>query len=226
MTPTFTSGKMKAMFNSILDISSLMIENLKTTDLQMLEVRDMFIKYTVDVIGNVAFGLEMNALTDANSQFHVMARKVFVPSKLFFLKAFFLTSFQKFGKFFKIKFFPSEVSDFFMSVVKETVEYRIKNKIERNDFLNLLLKLHTAENEDGKILTFEELAAQCFLFFVAGFETSSTASSFALYNLAIHQDIQEKLRNEIKTIMARHDNHLTYEGMSEMKYLQMVVDGE
>lgn len=226
MTPTFTSGKMKVMFNAVLDVSNHMIDSIKSnTELDMHEARDILIKFMIDVIGNVAFGLEMNALKDKNSQFHVMARKVFAPSKLFFLKAFFLTGYRKLGNKLGCKFFPSEVSEFFTSVVRETVDFRLKNKIERNDFLNLLMKMYTNENGESENLTFEELAAQCFLFFVAGFETSSSASSFVLYNLAVHQDTQETLRDEIKAIIAKHDNQITYEGVNEMKYLQMVIDG-
>lgn len=58
-----------------------------------------------------------------------------------------------------------------------------------------------------------------------GFETSSSTSCFVLYALALNQDKQEKLRNEIKTVLAKNKGELTYEGMQEMKYLQMVIDG-
>ena len=50
--------------------------------------------------------------------------------------------------------------------------------------------------------------------------------TFALYELALNPDIQEKMRVEIREILAKHDNKLTYEAMLEMKYLQMVIDGE
>lgn len=50
--------------------------------------------------------------------------------------------------------------------------------------------------------------------------------TFALYELALNFDIQEKLRDEIKSKLSEHDNKLTYEAMLEMKYLQMVIDGK
>lgn len=50
--------------------------------------------------------------------------------------------------------------------------------------------------------------------------------TYALYELALNPDIQEKLCVDIRKIIAKHNNELTYEAMSEMKYLQMVIDGE
>jgi cytochrome P450 family 6 len=47
-----------------------------------------------------------------------------------------------------------------------------------------------------------------------------------LYNLALNEEIQNRLRNEITTILTKYNNELTYEGMQEMKYLQMVIDGQ
>lgn len=50
--------------------------------------------------------------------------------------------------------------------------------------------------------------------------------TFALYELALNQDVQDKLRDEIKAVLAEHEDKLTYEGMKQMNYLQMVLDGE
>jgi cytochrome P450 family 6 len=68
--------------------------------------------------------------------------------------------------------------------------------------------------------------AQAFQFLIAGFETSGTTLSFALYELAMHPDIQHRLRAEITQVMAKHQGQLTYDGMQEMSYLDMVVSGE
>jgi hypothetical protein len=69
------------------------------------------------------------------------------------------------------------------------------------------------------------LAAQAFVFFVAGFETSSTTMTFCLYELSLHQDIQDRLREEIDVVLQKHDGKLTYEGIQEMEYLDKVVSG-
>lgn len=47
LTPTFTSGKMKMMFNTLLDVSDLMISELKTkTDLEMIEMKNVLANFT------------------------------------------------------------------------------------------------------------------------------------------------------------------------------------
>lgn len=70
------------------------------------------------------------------------------------------------------------------------------------------------------------MAAQCFIFFAAGFETSSAAATFALYELALHQDIQDKVRDEMETAIKKYNGELTYEGMNEMVYMKQIMDGK
>jgi len=75
-------------------------------------------------------------------------------------------------------------------------------------------------------VTMDVIAAQAFVFFVAGFETTSTTMTFCLYELARNPDIQERVRNEIDTVLERHGGNITYEAISEMEYLDKVVSGE
>jgi cytochrome P450 family 6 len=72
----------------------------------------------------------------------------------------------------------------------------------------------------------DDFVAQAFQFLAAGFETSGTTMSFALYELAMHPDIQQRLRAEISRVMAKQQGELTYDGIQEMSYLDMVVSGE
>ena len=75
-------------------------------------------------------------------------------------------------------------------------------------------------------MTPELMTAQCFIFFIAGFETSSSTLSYMLLELAQNQHIQDKLRQEIINVLENNDNVLTYDALKEMKYLDMVIAGK
>ena len=68
--------------------------------------------------------------------------------------------------------------------------------------------------------------AQAFTFLIGGFETASTALSFALYELALHPEIQQSVRAEILQVLSEHGGKLTYDGIRGMSYLDRVVSGE
>lgn len=70
-----------------------------------------------------------------------------------------------------------------------------------------------------------DVAANAFLFFAAGFETTASTLSFCLYELAINQDIQEKLRQEVQTVKTQCGGKLTAECLKDFNYMDMVLAG-
>jgi cytochrome P450 family 6 len=114
-------------------------------------------------------------------------------------------------------FAPKDVGDFFLNTFIQTIELRKASSIERNDFVSLLLGL---KDEYTK----EELAAEAFIIFFGGFETSSSLMTFILYELALNEDIQNRLREEIVTGIDENDGKLTYDMLFGFKYLDMVIN--
>lgn len=111
---------------------------------------------------------------------------------------------------------PKEPADFFLSSFLQTLEYREKNNIKRNDFVSLLLGIKHS-------YTPTELAAESLLVFVGGSETSSTLITFTCYELALNFDMQQRLRDEINAEIEENDGNLTYEMLFGFKYLDMIV---
>jgi cytochrome P450 len=70
------------------------------------------------------------------------------------------------------------------------------------------------------------IAAQAFIFFVTGSETSSAALSFCLHELAINPEIQQCLSIEIDTTLEKCKGLITYDAVQSMSYLDKVVNGE
>ncbi|XP_049274018.1 LOW QUALITY PROTEIN: cytochrome P450 3A8-like [Rhipicephalus sanguineus] len=79
-------------------------------------------------------------------------------------------------------------------------------------------------NEDGKkcVLTNTEILANGFGFFVAGFETTGSTMAFLSYLLAKHQDIQDRLREDVLAVLKR-DGAFTYDNVFGIKYLDQVI---
>ena len=48
--------------------------------------------------------------------------------------------------------------------------------------------------------------------------------TFSTYELALNQDIQDRLRDEIIEVLARHKGEISYDAIMEMKYLDMVFN--
>lgn len=69
------------------------------------------------------------------------------------------------------------------------------------------------------------MAAQSWVFFIAGFETSSSTLSFCLYELARNPDVQKKVQQEIDQVKEKHNGQLTYDAVHDMKYLEWCIDG-
>lgn len=161
---------MKIMFDTVLGISDLMVEQLeKQPSLELIELKNILANFTTDVIGNIAFGLEMNSISDPDAMFRKMGKRIFKSDdRNFQLRVFFLTTFRTLGRKLGMSIIPKEVSEFFLRTLRETVDYRLKNKIQRNDMMDMLLRLiDDGTGGEGK-LTFNEIAAQCFVFFNAG----------------------------------------------------------
>ncbi|XP_002730610.1 cytochrome P450 3A24-like [Saccoglossus kowalevskii] len=76
-----------------------------------------------------------------------------------------------------------------------------------------------------KGFTKDEMLAQSLLFFLAGYETTSTLMSFVSYSLATNPEVQNKLHSEIDDIMSDSDDDddIGYETLKKMTYLDMVV---
>lgn len=184
-----------------------------------MEVKDTLARFTTDVIGTVAFGIDCNSLEDKDAQFYKMGTRIFSTPSSFYkriMRANFTDLSLKLG----LKSLPEDISDFYMGITKETVEYREKNpQVNRQDFMNLLVQL-----KKEKIVTVEQIAAQSFIFFLAGYETSSSTMTYCMYEFSVNEDIQEKARQSVIEAMSKHGNELTYDAVGDMNYLEQCVD--
>ena len=67
-------------------------------------------------------------------------------------------------------------------------------------------KVYKWNSSLSKILTNKEILSQSILFILAGYETTSQTLCFIAYNLAQNPNYQDKLCEEIDTVLDRHVN--------------------
>ncbi|KAM8714441.1 hypothetical protein ACLKA7_014554 [Drosophila subpalustris] len=231
LSPTFTSGKMKFMFPTVIRVSEEFVEVMseQVAGKSIIEIKDLMARYTTDVIGTCAFGIECNTLRTPVTEFRTMGQKFFTEMRHGQLLTAFIFSFPDLAAKLRMRMVPDDVHEFFMRLVNETIAYREKEKIKRNDFMEMLIELKqkgTFTLDNGEVVTgldVGELAAQVFVFFLAGFETSSSTMSYCLYELAQHSDIQDKLREDVLRVLEKHDGKVTYECIKDMRYLDQVI---
>ncbi|KAK9695726.1 Cytochrome P450 [Popillia japonica] len=227
LTPVFTSGKMKTMFNTVLDCGEPLIQyiNDKLKTNESLNIHESMSLFTIDVIGSCAFGVECNSFKDPDAEFKkfgYQVTKVSPRNKVYNFMKFVAPSV---GKIIHVRRVTLEMENFVINMIQGVLDYRKSGKVVRNDFMQLFLELERkakANNEDS--FTIEEIAAQAYVFIVGGFETSATTMTFLLHELAYNQEIQDKLRNEVREILKQYNGNITYDGIMEMKYLDHVVN--
>jgi cytochrome P450 family 6 len=158
LTPTFTSGKMKMMFGTLADCGrelQLCLEPLASKG-QTIEVKDVLARYSTDIIASCAFGIQCNSLKNPDAEFRNWGRKIFEPTfKTRFVRTIDL-ALSSCPRFFRIRTSPKDVDSYFMNMVSDTVEYREKNGVKRNDFMDLMIQLKNktlgvAEAEDTSL---------------------------------------------------------------------------
>ncbi|XP_043471300.1 cytochrome P450 6k1-like [Leptopilina heterotoma] len=225
LSPVFTSGKLREMFFLLLESGNHFETYLRkiVPKNEPIECRLLTSKFTMDVIGSCAFGIDINTLSDEENDFVRMGRKIFVLDFWRSIKAkirdFSPGLFTLLGPIMK----DEELDNFFISLIRDTMKYRKENNVVRHDFVDLLRYVkENPEKMDDVELTDTLIAAQCFIFFAAGFETSSTTMSNSLYELALNPSVQDKLRNEIQQVLNKSEGKLTYDNVKSMKYLHKV----
>ncbi|CAH1399974.1 unnamed protein product [Nezara viridula] len=230
ITPTFTSGKMKAMFPLFISCAESFSSLLLSKADSKVDIKELVGRFTADVISTCAFGLETDVINHPDNKLRKIGiERIKVPF-IRKLKTALARLFPAFSAILNKRSNESENQDYVVNLVKNIIEQRENNGIVRNDFIDLLIQLKNKgnlgddrqESEESFEMTLELMTAQCFSFFLAGFETSSSVQSFCLYELALHQDIQSKVINEINEKIEKN-NGLTYKALNEMEYLDMVI---
>lgn len=176
-------------------------------------------------IGTCALGIECNSLNDPNGKFRQIACRTGLNQRHGPLMFAILSSFRNLVRKFHAKSTSDDVSEFILKVLHDTIEYRQKNNIQKMDFLDFMIRLKEIDDKE-KALTFNEIAAQVYLFFAAGLDSTTAALTYSLYKLSKNPEIQTETRGIIDAAFEKYNGQLTYEMLMDLPYIDQIIEGE
>lgn len=152
VTPIFTSGKMKAMYQLICKSGEDVLEYLKANidENPVQEVKDICAKYSTDVISSTAFGINANCFINEEAEFRKVSKRILnwdIFERGFSTLCYFVA--PRLVKLFHLRFVDKESSDFLRNAFCDTMRTREKSQFVRNDLLDILIQMKNEENDDG-----------------------------------------------------------------------------
>ncbi|XP_062551079.1 cytochrome P450 9e2-like [Armigeres subalbatus] len=251
LSPAFTGSKMRKMFELVIEcsdsVAQYFVSQAKKSTIEV-ELYDLCTRFGSDVIATCAFGIRMDSFRDRDNDFYDNGKKMMrferfsVALRMFALK-FCPTLMGRLG----IDIIDRDQVRYFSALIMDAVKQRQTKGITRSDMIQLLIQARKGtlkhndekENDEGfatakesnigrmsvaSNMTDNEMIAQAFVFFLAGFDTVSTTLTFLLYDLVMNKEVQQRLYEEIvATQESLQGKPLNYDILQKMKYLDMVL---
>uniref|UniRef100_A0A8D8X3M3 Cytochrome P450 6A1 n=1 Tax=Cacopsylla melanoneura TaxID=428564 RepID=A0A8D8X3M3_9HEMI len=233
LSPAFTPSKLKDMFQ---DMHECCLELINLIDSKIsidneIEVIHLMAQFSLRASGKCILGLDSDVLNNPVSQFNTICKTLFTPTTTAKAKQIFQFLFpQYYSKYLEIKNISYETFTFLHSIMREAFESRgITTNKKRNDFLKLVADIHRTElsfdtndptSEANKdYITESIIMSNTFLFLTTGYESTATTTASVLYELALNEDVQEKVRQEVRD----HIGQWSYSSIASLKYLDQVI---
>ncbi|KAJ8982101.1 hypothetical protein NQ317_010959 [Molorchus minor] len=214
---------MKSMFVLMDECAKELVDYLKEQQNGLsveIEIRDMFRRYSADVIASIAFGIKCNSFKDRDNEFITMGTELTNFGGMQKLRRLLYSAHPFVKKIFNLKMHPNKVATFFRTLIKTTIEYRKREK-------SFSIRFHPAsfgitwvqEIEHFPLkLTDDDITAQALDFFYGGLYSTTSLIVSSMYELASNLDVQKNLMAE-----ENEGKLINYDALIRMKYLDMVI---
>lgn len=214
LSPFFTSSMLKNMFITVDSVCKDLVRYLEKPH-GILDAKDVGSQFSLEVMSRCFYGVNPHAFDEEASSFKKHVDQIFE----FSLRNIFVQSCHFYHHWLvdslKLNFLKESIVTFFHNVFKSSMEAR---KNYNGKVTNMIDIMNASKNESELNNAF----ANAIFFMVAGQETTSSLIGHILYELAINQDVQSTLRDEIDNYVQEFGD-ITYEGVKNLKYLDVVI---
>ncbi|XP_023639685.1 cytochrome P450 709B1 [Capsella rubella] len=223
LNPAFSMDKLKNMANVMVACTFKMLkewkeERSKEETEQSKIKKDMnreFQRLTADIIATAAFGSSyVEGVEVFRSQIELKKCCKNLLTSLFIPGTQYLPT--------PLRFRIWKLERKMDNSIKRIVSSRLQSESDcGDDLLGILLKAYKTE-ENKRKMSIEEITHECRTFFFAGHETTSNLLTWTTMLLCLHQDWQEKLRDEIFKVCGKEKTPDS-ETFSKLKLMNMVI---
>ncbi|KAJ3544585.1 hypothetical protein NMY22_g2729 [Coprinellus aureogranulatus] len=248
LNPVFSVAYIKKMIPTFYSVTSNLRDALleKTANGPVeVDITQLMGKTALELISQCGLGKSFNSFADGDEDEYITAMKMLLPlasgsKRLLLIRALFM------ARVFKYNLGTSAFLHFIVSITpfrqlrllqekidimhKTSVEiFNLKQKAiaegrdtEQLDFLSILMRENAKASEEDR-LPDDQVIAQITTLVFAATDTTSNAVSRILWLLASKQDVQDKLRNEIREAKQRFGVEPGYEELMALPYLDAVI---
>jgi len=182
-----------------------------------IDIQPLFMKYTMDSIGEIGFGINVNSL-GGNKE------------ALEFAQSFDMTQETTNWRFYSYplwKFLPSREFDrnleiltkFMKNLINERKKDNPKDLEQKTD---LLSKFLLATDSEGKPFTEKYLLDILNNFLIAGRDTTAICITWTCYWISQNPEVEKKLINEIHEVIG--NDSINSKNINQLKYMKNVID--
>ncbi|XP_061347944.1 cytokinin hydroxylase-like [Gastrolobium bilobum] len=221
IAPAFSPLNLKVMTSMMMESANQMIDRwitqIKSGNIE-IDVEREVIATAGEIIARTSFGMNDENGREVSEKLRALQMTLFKTTRYVGVP---------FGKCFNVKKtleakkLGKEIDKLLLAVIT-TRKKSIKNQTQE-DLLGLLLQEnHQVDGRLGKRLTTRELVDECKTFFFGGHETTALAISWTLLLLAMHEDWQIQLRDEIREVI--NDKELDINALAGLKKMKWVMN--
>lgn len=239
LSPTFSSGKIKKVIPIFKESWKKLVKYIDqwSSPDGEIDLVECFSKFTLDTITSAICGMNSHALAQRElSSFELIGKKFSITfGTKVMIKFAIVYYFPKFAGWMGFSVSESaEFHKFCSDGIKTEIKSREKTGRKRDDFIEWMLEARKSW-DDGKgvaatdtsdLLDDDGIVSNCEIFILGGSETTQTLLIFCAYAIAIHPEVQGRLRKEVDGAWEENGGDFTYDSIQRMKYLDMVINGK
>ncbi|KAF9805363.1 hypothetical protein SFRURICE_006029, partial [Spodoptera frugiperda] len=191
------------------------------------ELKSLFADYATDIIGESSFGIQCQSTRNSTGPLRMMTKEFekynqwrgMAWSSIFFL--------PEMVDILRFSFWPKNTVTYFRKIFKVMVEERggFEKDIDgKRDLLDALLKMKIDAQKENQDMDIDILISNAMIFLQGGYDTSSSALTYAVYELAYNREYQKILYNElVEAEKALNGKRFDAESLAKLPYLDAVI---